>query len=564
MSSVPLNVTGQVTVTYEQCEYEVTRGTRVKAFLRRFAPDVEETALGAILGNRLKDLESPISASCTLKPVTYASFEGRRIYRATLAVMLCEAVRRRFPEVSVQVGQSFGQNYFFELWREVATDQPALSADDVAEVEAEMRQMVARREALAVVRLPRDGAIEILNSAQMAGTAELVASLRRSWVQLVTMGGAPELWFHPLLPTTEKIRNFKVIPYQDGVVLILPPLGDSSAEPEPLGAPISLFAAYRETRDWNERVGVATVADLNRHVIKGSIGEVVRVAEALHERKIAALADAVVASPGCRLVMVAGPSSSGKTTFVKRLSMQLLALGKRPKALSVDNYYVNREETPLDSDGAYDFECIEAIDLDLLNEHLLALLGGQEVATPRYSFTEGKRIPGAIPMTLGNGEILLIEGIHGLNGRLTAAIEADRKFGIYVSALTQLVIDNHNRIFTSDARLIRRIVRDRRYRGYSAEETLMMWPKVRAGEEKWIFPFQEGADAMFNSTLVYEPAVLKLFAERFLMEVPSGSPAHVEAVRLLRFLDLFVPLFPDDVPGTSILREFLGDSVFKY
>lgn len=559
MSAVALKVPQAITVRVDGQEFSITRGTRVKAFLRRYLPALEPECLGAVVANRLVDLEAPIASSCDLVPVTFASKEGARIYRSTLIVMLVEAANRLFPGAQVRVGQSFGNGYYFDVFKE-----PALSHEDVAALEAEMRAMVARKEPIASLRVPAEEAIEAFEGNGQNGTASIVRTQRHAWVAIVTMGGSTELWFHPLLPTTEGIRNFRLSPYAEGLVLTSPPPGHADEEPAPPRDSGSLFAAYRETRDWNRRVGVSSVADLNQAIISGGIGEVIRVAEALHERKIAALADEFVSRKTCRLVLVAGPSSSGKTTFVKRLRMQLLAIGVRPKELSLDNYYVDREQTPKDENGEFDFECLEAIDLALLNEHLGALLAGERVLTPRYSFTKGARDNKTIPMQLGEDEVLLIEGIHGLNDRLTEAVSNDKKFRIYVSALTQLRIDDHNRIFTSDARLIRRIVRDRHFRGYAAAQTLRMWPKVRAGEEKWIFPHQERADRMFNSTLVYETAVLKTFAERFLMEVPTADPMRVEATRLLEFLDLFVPLFPEDVPATSVLREFVGGSAFEY
>jgi uridine kinase len=540
-------------------EFSISRGTRVKAFLRRHLPALEPECLGAIVANRIADLEAPIGASCRLVPCTYATKEGSRIYRATLMTMLYEAVARLFPGARVRVGQAFGDGYFFDVRKD-----PPLSAGDVPAIEGEMRAMVARKEAIATLRVPAAEAIETFESEGQRSTADTVRARRRAWVRMVTMGHSMGLWFHPLLPTTEGIRAFRVQPYADGLVLLLPPQGRPDAEPEPLRNHRSLFATYRETRDWNRRVGVETVADLNRAVVNGTIGEVVRVAEALHERKIAALADDVVGREGCRLVVVAGPSSSGKTTFVKRLRMQLLAVGVRPKELSVDNYYVDRDKTPKDESGELDLECIGAIDLDLLNAHLPALLRGEEVATPRYSFTRGTRDTKTVPVRLDRGEVLLIEGIHGLNPLLTAAVPGEQKMRIYVSALTQLCIDDHHRVFTSDSRLVRRVVRDRMFRGYTAAQTIGMWPKVRAGEEKWIFPFQDHADRMFNSTLVYEVAALKVFAERALMEVPDDSDSFVEASRLIEFLNLVIPVFPEDVPGTSILREFIGGSAFQY
>ncbi len=559
MSGVPLNLSTTIAVKVWDQEFHTSRGTRVKPFLRRFLPEIEPECLGAVVANRLVDLETPLGSDCTLVPVTYGSKEGARIYRATLAVLLSEAVARRFPGARVQVGQSFGDAVFFEVVKE-----PSLSPADVQAIEAEMRDMIQRKDPIAVMRVQKQEAIEALRASGAEASADVVRTSRRSWVPLVTMGGRVHLWFQPLLPTAEGIREFAVRPWAGGLVLCPPPAGKPDATPEPMRGAESLFTVYRETREWNARVGVSSVPDLNRAVIGGAIGEVIRVAEALHERKLVAIADAVAGRRACRLVTVAGPSSSGKTTFIKRLRMQLLAAGLRPKELNLDNYYVDRDKTPLDENGEYDFESIEAIDLDLLNRHLIALMRGEEVQTPRYSFPKGQREEKTVPVRLGPDEVLLVEGIHGLNDRLTEAVPNDRKFRLYVSALTQLVIDDHNRVFTSDARLIRRIVRDRLFRGYSASQTIRQWPKVRAGEEKWIFPHQPLADATFNSTLVYEPAVLKVFAERFLMEVPEDDPAHVDAIRLLEFLDLFVPVFAEDVPATSILREFVGGSAFRY
>jgi uridine kinase len=531
----------------------------VKPFLRRFLPDIEPECLGAVVANRLADLETPIASDCELIPVTYASKEGARIYRATLAMLLSEAVARLFPGARVQVGQSFGDAVFFEVIRETS-----LSTLDVEMLEVEIRAMIDRKEPIAVMRVPKEQAVEALLASGATASADVVRTSRRPWVPLVTMGGRVHLWFQPLLPTAEGILGFAVRPWEGGVVLVTPPAGRRDETPETMRDAESLYAVYRETREWNLRIGVSSVPDLNRAVIDGTIGEVIRVAEALHERKLVTIADEIVGRRSCRLVTVAGPSSSGKTTFVKRLSMQLLAAGLRPKELNVDNYYVDRARTPLDANGEPDFECIESIDLDLLNSHLTALMRGEEVQTPRYSFPKGTREDKTVPMHLAPGEVLLMEGIHGLNDLLTQAVPSDHKFRLYVSALTQLVIDGHNRVFTSDSRMVRRIVRDRLFRGYSAVQTIRMWPKVRAGEEKWIFPYQPLADATFNSTLVYEPAVLKVFAERFLMEVPESAPEYVEAIRLLDFLDLFVPVFAADVPATSILREFVGGSAFRY
>lgn len=559
MSGVALNLPQTILVHVNGNEFSVTRGTRVKAFLRRYFPDLEPLCLGAIVGNRLMDLESPITSSCRFEPVTYASKSGARIYRATLTLMLCEAVARLYPDAKVQVGQSLGDGYYFRFFR-----NPPLTQENIVAIEAEMHAMQDRKEAIATLRVPTQEAIEAFESMGRTASAEIVRAMRFNNVTVATMGKHIDLALGPLLPTVEGIRAFKLSPYAEGMVLGFPPPHSADEAPHPPTNHGRLFSVYRETRSWNKLLGIETVADLNRAVVSGHIREVIRVAEALHERKLVAIADNIVQNKNTRLVLVAGPSSSGKTTTVKRLRMQMLAIGVRPKELNLDNYYVDRDQTPPDESGEPDFECLEAIDLPLLNEHLGKLLAGETVDTPRYSFVRGKRDEKTVPMKLEPGELLLIEGIHGLNERLTEAVPKAQKFRMYVSALTQLSIDDHNRIFTSDARLLRRIVRDRLFRGYSAADTIRMWPKVRAGEEKHIFQFQEEADLMFNSTLVYEPPVLKVFAERFLMEVPESDPAFLESSRLLEFLDLFVPIFLDDIPATSILREFVGGSAFNY
>jgi uridine kinase len=362
------------------------------------------------------------------------------------------------------------------------------------------------------------------------------------------------------------LPTFGVVAFENGLLLRFPRRGDRSRLPKFTPRPL-LFATYEETLHWQELLEIQNIGQLNDLCVNGGIHRMIRVAEGLHEKKISQIADEITArSPEVRLVTVAGPSSSGKTTFAKRLGVQLRVNGLEPVSLSLDNYYVNREDTPIDEEGNPDFEALEAIDLDLFHDHLARLMAGQSVATPHFDFVHGLRRPSDQwhTMQLEENQILVVEGIHGLNDRLTSSVPRNRKYRVFVSALSQLAIDDHNRILTSDARLIRRLVRDRLFRGFSAERTLDLWDRVRRGEGRWIFPFQEEADVMFNSALVYEPAVLKVFAERFLLQVPRQSRAYPEAFRLLKFLSLFVPIFPDEVPHTSILREFIGGSSFEY
>jgi uridine kinase len=363
--------------------------------------------------------------------------------------------------------------------------------------------------------------------------------------------------------STGAVSCFALSAYQGGIVLHFPRFGGTEpviGRPQP-----KLFSTFRETAKWNAVVGCENIAQLNKHCMTGSISRLIKVAEALHERKIVDIADQILTGPDARLVLIAGPSASGKTTFSKRLEIQLQVSGVQPVTLSVDNYYVDRRRTPKNPDGTYNFEAVEAIDLDLLGDQIRQLLSGKRVETPVFNFESGRRLKNrTVPMQLAENGVLIMEGIHSLNERLTQGVPRRRKFKIFVSALTQLAIDEHNRIFTSDARLIRRLVRDRLYRGYTAGQTIAGWTSVRAGEEELIFPFQEEADVRFNSALVYEQAVLKPYAERFLMEVPRGGEAFPEATRLYQFLQYFIPILPEEVPHTSVLREFIGGSTFHY
>jgi uridine kinase len=348
-----------------------------------------------------------------------------------------------------------------------------------------------------------------------------------------------------------------VVAHPPGLILLFP--GSVVTSPAPCDEGCDkLFQAYRETRDWNKLIGVASVGDLNAATLEDRLGPVILLAEALHEKKIAEIAD-TVQRRGCRMVCVAGPSSSGKTTFVQRLAVQLRVNGLRPLLVSLDDYYLDRSACPRDEQGDYDFETIDALDRKLLVSQMTALSAGERVRLPRFDFVAGARKEG-LEVQLQAGDVLVLEGIHALNPDLLPGMAPYR---IFVSALTQLIIDERNRIFTSDARLLRRLVRDRRFRGSSAAETIARWPKVQAGEERWIFPHQERADAMFNSTLLYEGAVLRPFAWRYLLEVPRSHPSRVRAYELLRFLELFVPVFPDSIPANSVLREFIGGSGFQ-
>ncbi len=520
-----------------------------------------QRVLAAIVHQRCVDLSFPLGAPTEIIPVDYTSREGVLVYRRTASIVLIEAARQLFPGVRISIGQALGNGYFYELHR-----PEKVGAEDLARLDQRMRELVAQDLPLTIEQVSLGEAREIFARLGLPDKQLLLQTWWEPFVPLVRFGEFCDVHHSPCAPSTGYLTSFQLVHEPPGLILRFPPRG-RLAPLRPYQHTPKLFKTYRETRAWNEILGVENVGQLNALCIKGEAGELIRVAEGLHEKKIAQIADLIAsAADRVKLVLIAGPSASGKTTFSKRLSLQLLVNGIRPVALSMDNFYVNRVDTPRDSEGNYDFEAIEAIDLALFNEVLAHLLRGEEVLSPRFDFQTGQRRPRELwqPLKIGPGQVLVVEGIHGLNDRLTPAVPDAQKFKVYVSALTQLCVDDHNRIFTSDSRFLRRIVRDRRYRGYSAADTIDSWPRVRQGEMKHIFPFQEQADVMFNSALVYEQAALRPYAERFLLEVPQDHPSFVDAYRLLKFVSHFVPIFDESVPQISILREFIGGSAFKY
>ena len=383
-------------------------------------------------------------------------------------------------------------------------------------------------------------------------------------VHLVECGDFLDIWYGPVVPHTGYLNRFALVSMPPGFILQFPEIQktNETANKPPIQ---SLFQIHLETKAWNSILGVTNVGALNEACLSGEIADVIKIAEGFQEKKIAGFADEVASRRGrVRLVLIAGPSSSGKTTFSKRLMVQLRVNGLRPVTLGTDNYFIDRDKTPLDEDGKPDLESLRAIDIDLFNEHLDALLAGKSVHVPVYDFISGARSSRTVPMQIGKDDVLIVEGIHGLNPDLTSSVSSDMKLKIYISALTQLSLDDHNRIMTTDIRLIRRIVRDRAYRGYNASKTISMWPSVLKGERKNIFPYQGESDLVFNSSLVYEPAVLRPYAERYLLEVAMDDDSFGEACRLLQFVRMFAPIFPDEIPYTSILREFIGGSSFEY
>jgi uridine kinase len=539
----------------------VPHGSNVGEIIKQHGGEHKLPVLAAIVHQRCEDLDFPVCSPTEIKPVDYSMREGVLVYRRSASLILLEAARQVLPGARVFIGQALGNGYFYNI-----RNEEQFNADRLRRIDRKMRDLVERDLPLRTERVHVEEARQIFAD---LGFKDKLRRLKTWWAPFVTLvwcGKFCDIHHYPVAPTTGYVGTFELVHYPPGLILRFPPRSMPRQLRPYLDTP-KLFQVYRETRRWNEILGVENVGQLNERTIKGVASDVIRVSEGLHEKKVARVADEICErKEQIKLVVIAGPSASGKTTFSKRLALQLMVNGIRPVSLSTDNFYVNREETPCDEDGRYDFEAIEAIDLDLFNETLAALLRGERAYSPRFDFTTGLRKSREkwIPMQLSPGQVLMVEGIHGLNARLTRAVANEQKFKIYVSALTQLCIDDHTRIFTSDTRFLRRIVRDRLFRGYSAATTIENWPSVRRGELRHIFPYQEQADVMFNSALVYEQAVLRLYAERFLLEVPRDHPSFVDAYRLLKFVEHFVPMFDEKVPQISILREFIGGSAFSY
>ena len=539
-------------------ETEIDSGTTAGEVLLS-GPASPGEIVAALVNCRIVGLDFPIEAPSRLEPVLFDSLEGEEVVRRTATLLLHAVCKRLYPKARLQVGQSLRGGYHYT----VTGEHPPLEemADGLTaafQAEADAGRQIARQD----VNIDAATLLFLVDHPEKAELLRVWPTYRVPLVRCLEFTDIR----HGAYPFNARcVRGFHVEAYAPGLILAFEAAHETLHEGNGQGT--VLFRAYSETRRWNETVGISTISDLNGHALNDSIRQVIQIAEGQHEKKIAELADRIAAKRGeCRVVCIAGPSSSGKTTFVKRLSIQLQVNGITPSALSLDDYYVNRLDTPRDAEGELDYEALEAIDLKLFREQLRELVAGRKVLSPVYDFRTGERKPESAwrPRELRDNEVLLIEGIHGLNPSLTEGIPDASRFRIFINALTQLSIDHHNRIRTSDGRLVRRIVRDRRYRNITAAETIRRWPKVREGEEKHIFPFQENCDAMFNSALASETAVLKNFAERYLLEIPADSPSQAKGYQMRRFLDLFVPVWPDAVPHISLLREFIGGSDFSY
>lgn len=481
--------------------------------------------------------------------------EDRRTYERSARLILLMALEQTVPGANVRFEHSIGRGIYMTV------NGVSLTAALVRKIERCMHEIVLRDMPIVRERRTREDAIRIFVKQGRMDAVRLLGYRKFDYFDIYTCGNVSDYFYGAMAKSTGEITSFALHFYYPGMVLLLPGY-DLKDDPEPFAEMPKLMRTYAEANEISRMLQCETVADLNDIITKGDMRTFIRVSEAIQDRQIASIADRIVAH-GARLVFIAGPSSSGKTTFANRLSVQLRACARRPVAISLDNYYIARKQIPIGSDGKKDFECLEAIDVPYFNEQVVELFAGREVELPIYSFKTGEREPHGIPTRLTRDEVLIVEGIHGLNDALSADIPSELKFRIYVSALTQLNLDDHNRIRTTDARLLRRIVRDHRTRDTTALGTLEMWDSVRLGEKKYIFPYQERADVMFNSSLLYELAVLKKYAYPMLCEVPQESPQYPRARRLVKFLNYFTDCnAEDEIPPTSLIREFIGGCTF--
>jgi uridine kinase len=538
--------------------FEAPVGTSLEEYIDVALGDSPVPVIAALVNGDLRELTYPIQHDARVDAVLLSDSDGVRIYRRSLAFLLVAAVRELFPEAQIFVEYSVPFGGFF---CQVRGREP-FSVKELARIETRMRQIVSEDALITKERVPLKDAIELIKARDEEEKVKLLLRRQKDYLILYDLHGTRDYFHGYMVPSTRYLRYFAIYPYPPGFLLQYP-RRHRPTELLPMQEYPQLTAIFREYGEWLRLLGVDSVSALNEATANGRIREVILVSEALHEERIAHIASEIThCQDKVRLVLIAGPSASGKTSFSKRLSVQLLAHGARPFPLELDSYFVDRELTPRDENGDYDFESLGALDVPLFNQHLLALMDGEEVQIPRFNFKTGRREPGK-SVRLDPDHIILVEGIHGLNPQLVPDVPEEYIYRIYASALTQLNIDRHNRVPTTDTRLLRRIVRDATYRGYSAEGTLNRWGSVRRGEKWHIFPYQENADIMFNSALAYELAVLKPLAEPLLLQVEHTSPRHVEAKRLLAFLQWFESCGPDLVPDNSLLREFIGGSILR-
>lgn len=514
--------------------------------------------MAAKVNNKVEGLHYTLFGDKDVEFIDVTSASGLRTYTRSLFFILYKAVRDLFPEARIRIDISVSNGYYCRL------DVPGgVTAEIVSELRQRMREIVDAKIPYHRITAPTDEVIELFHEHGQEDKARLLRGYGSLYTHYYTLDGLPDYFYGSLLIHTGQIYLFDIMPFDEGLLLRIPDPHNPD-QLQPLRQQEKMFEVYREHHRWQDLLGVSTIGEFNEVISKGYSSDLINVGEALQEKKISRLADRIAEHPNIQLILVAGPSSSGKTTFSKRLSIQLMACGLHPIPISIDDYFVDRVKTPLDENGNYDFENITAINLELFNQQMNALLRGDEVELQRYDFPTGRSLKSGRRVRMKQGDLIILEGNHALNPVLTEQIPSEVKFKIYTSALTSILLDYHNYIPTTDNRMLRRIVRDYKYRGYTALETLRRWPSVRKGEEKWIFPYQEEADVIINTSLLFELSALRNEALQLLDQVPEHEPEYSEAYRLKKFLQYLKPVSTRGLPPTSLLREFLGGSTFKY
>lgn len=555
-----LGMNEMVTINIEGNVVQFAKGTTYEQIVN----DYQDQCCGLIalvkVDGKIRELSKRVEKDCKLKFIYLNESVGHKTYLRTATFLFVKAVqdivgKDKYHKIKVE--SSIGNGYYCSGYGDFTVTEELIE-----KVNIRMRELVTNNTKIEKRAIPIDEAIQLFRENGMEDKVKLFKYRRSSMVNIYNMDGYLDYYYGYMFPSAGYVKHFQVLYYKDGFILNLP----DKSEPTKIKEFIpreKLFETLQQTNEWGIKLGIDTVGDLNNEICCGKLNELILVQEALQESRISDIAKDIVERGGVKFVMIAGPSSSGKTTFSHRLAIQLRTHGMIPHPIAVDDYFVNRDKTPRDENGDFNFECLESIDMEQFNSDMCDLLAGKTVELPNFNFKSGLREYKGNFKTLGCDDILIIEGIHGLNDKMSHSLPVESKYKIYISALTALKIDEHNRIPTTDARLIRRMVRDARTRGASAKRTIEMWPSVRKGEEENIFPFQESADAMFNSTLIYELAVLKQFAEPLLFGISVGEPEYDEAKRLLKFLEYFLGVSSENLPKNSIVREFVGGSCFQ-